>query len=162
MVMLDRRKLVVPLFAQAGAFVAVLVIGGFTGHAQPKTPGPAVSASPSGTTGPGTARGAGVKLSVKVTEQGTNGQSVSGSQVRVLQNGTLTSVASGTLDSALGYAANVSAGQYEVCVKPPAGWGSAARGTEVLAGWICSAADLGKGPQRVTFLLTPQIPAVSQ
>ena len=76
----------------------------------------------------------GVKLSVKVTEQGTNGQSVSGSQVRVLQDGTLAGVASGTLDSALGYAANVSAGQYEVCVKPPTGWGSAARGTEVLAG----------------------------
>ncbi len=162
MVMLDRRKLAVPLFAQAGAFVVVLVIGGFTGHAQPKTPGPAASASPSGTPGPGTARGAGVKLSVKVTEQGTNGQSVSGSPVRVLQNGTLASVASGTLDAALGYAVNVSAGQYEVCVRPPTGWGSTARGTEALAGWICSAADLGKGPQLVTFRLTPQIPSVSQ
>jgi hypothetical protein len=162
-VMLDRRKLAVPLFAQAGAFVVVLVIGGFTGHAQPKTPpGTAITASPSGTVSPGTARGPGVKLSVKVTEQGTNGQSVSGSQVRVLENGTLTSVASGTLDSALGYAANVSAGQYEVCVKPPTGWGSAARSTQGLAGWICSAADLGKGPQLVTFFLTPQIPAVGQ
>jgi hypothetical protein len=161
--MLDRRKLAVPLFAQAGAFVAVLVIGGFTGHAQPKTPpGTAVTASPSGTGTPGTARGSGVKLSVKVTEQGTNGQSVSGSQVRVLQSRTLDSVASGTLDSTLGYAANVSAGQYEVCVKPPIGWGSAARGTEVLDGWICSVADLGKGPQRVTFLLTPQIPGGAQ
>ena len=38
MVMLDRRKLAVPLFAQAGAFVAVLVIGGFTSHAAPKPP----------------------------------------------------------------------------------------------------------------------------
>ena len=36
MVMLDRRKLAAPLFAQAAAFVVVLVIGGFTGHA--KTP----------------------------------------------------------------------------------------------------------------------------
>lgn len=157
MVMLDRRKLAVPLFAQAGAFVAVLVIGGFTGHAQTKTPpGTAVTASPSGTASPGTARGAGVKLSVLVTEQGTDGQKVSGSQVRVLANGTLASVASGTLDAALGYAANVSAGQYEVCVKPPPGWGSTARGTDVLAGWICSATDLGKGPQLVTFRLSPQ------
>jgi hypothetical protein len=164
-VMLDRRKLAVPLFAQAGAFVVVLVIGGFTGHAQTKTPGPAATASPggtvsSGTVSPGTARGSGVKLSVKVTEQGTNGPSVSGSQVRVLENGTLASVASGTLDPALGYAANVAAGQYEVCVKPPAGWGSTALGTAGLAGWICSAADLGKGSQLVTFRLSRQFPQV--
>ena len=39
--MLDRRKLAVPLFAQAGAFVVVLVIGGFTGHAAP-TPHPGI------------------------------------------------------------------------------------------------------------------------
>jgi hypothetical protein len=160
-VMLDRRKLAVPLFAQAGAFVVVLVIGGFTGHAQPKTPsGHAATASPSGTVSPGTGRSPGVKLSVKVTEQGTNGPSVAGSQVRVLENGTLTSVASGTLDRALGYAANVAAGQYEVCVKPPAGWGSTALGTDGLAGWICSAADLGKGPQLVTFRLSRQFPQV--
>ena len=87
---------------------------------------------------------------------------MSGSQVRVLQNGTLASVASGALSSSLEYAANVPAGQYQVCVDPPLGWGSAARGTQVLAGWICSAADLRKGPQLVTFLLTPQIPAVGQ
>jgi hypothetical protein len=162
-VMLDRRKLAVPLFAQAGAFVVVLVIGGFTGHAQSKTPpGPTASASPGGTEGPGTARGSGVKLSVKVIEQGPLGPDVSGSAVRVLQNGTLTSVASGTLDSALGYAANVSAGQYEVCVKPPPGWGSTARGTDALAGWVCSAADLGKGPQLVTFRLSLQAPQVGQ
>jgi hypothetical protein len=158
-VMLDRRKLAVPLFAQAGAFVVVLVIGGFTGHTQTKTPpGTAVTASPSGTatSTSGTARGSGVKLSVKVTQQGTGGRSVSGSAVRVLQGVTLDSVSSGTLDSTLGYAANVPAGQYEVCVKPPIGWVSAARGTEVLDGWICSAADLGKGPQQVTFFLTTQ------
>jgi len=156
-VMLDRRKLAVPLFAQAGAFVVVLVIGGFTGHAQPKTsPGTAAAPSPGSTGTSGTARGSGVKLSVKVTEQGRTGRGVAGSAVRVLQSGTLASVASGTLDSTLGYAANVPAGQYEVCVKPPIGWGSAARGPEVLDGWICSVADLGKGPQRVTFLLTPQ------
>jgi hypothetical protein len=162
-VTLDRRKLAVPLFAQAGAFVVVLVIGGFTGHAQPKTPsGPAATASPSATVSSGPARSPGVKLSVKVTEQGTNGPKVSGSPVRVLENGTLASVASGTLDPALGYAANVSAGQYEVCVKPPSGWGSTALDTDELAGWICSAADLGKGPQLVTFRLSRQFPQVGQ
>jgi hypothetical protein len=162
-VMLDRRKLAVPLFAQAGAFVAVLVIGGFTGHAQTKTPpGTAVTASPSGAVSSGTARGAGVKLSVLVTEQGTDGQKVSGSQVRVLANGTLASVASGTLNAALEFAANVPAGQYQVCIDPPVGWGSAVRTTHVLAGWICSVADLRTGPQLVTFRLTPQLSQVGQ
>ena len=183
MVMLDRRKLAVPLFAQAGAFVVVLVIGGFTGHAAPKastqaprgsqgTPGTAVTSSPSSTSS-APAQGPVLKLSVKVTEDGTNGLSqagdtVAGSQVRVLQSGSLASVASGTL-SASGtqstvqeYAANVPAGQYQVCIEPPIGWGSAVRSTQVLAGWICSAADLRKGPQAVTFRLIPQIPEAGQ
>ena len=177
MVMLDRRKLAVPLFAQAGAFVVVLVIGGFTGHAAPKPSpqgpqGTAVTASPSSTASTGStapAKGPALKLSVKVTEDGTNGLSqagdtVAGSQVRVLQNGSLASVASGTLsaagtqDTVQEYAANVPAGQYQVCILPPIGWQSAVRSTQVLAGWICSATDLTKGPQLVTFRLTPQVP----
>jgi hypothetical protein len=180
-VMLDRRKLAVPLFAQAGAFIVVLVIGGFTGHAAPRpspqgTPGTAVTASPSSTVSAGSpapAKGPALKLSVTVTEDGTNGLSqagdtVAGRQVRVLQNGSLASVASGTL-SASGtqntvqeYAANVPAGQYEVCINPPIGWGSAVHSTQVLAGWICSSADLRKGPQVVTFRLIPQIPVAGQ
>ena len=173
--MLDRRKLAVPLFAQAGAFVVVLVIGGFTGHAAPKppqgTPGTAVTASPGGTASPSGSqaadKGPAVKLSVKVTERGTNGLSeagdtIAGSQVRVLQTGSLASVASGTLSPAQDYAANVPAGQYQVCIDPPIGWGSEVRSTQALAGWICSAADLRKGPQVVTFRLIPQIPQAGQ
>jgi hypothetical protein len=187
-VMLDRRKLAVPLFAQAGAFVAVLVIGGFTGHAPAKTPSPqgsGVTASPSNSASPGrsaspstaspstastsaaSTKGPAVKLSVKVSEQGVNGLSaagddVAGSQVRVLQSGSLASVASGALSPAQEYAANVPAGQYQVCIDPPIGWGSAVHSTQVLSGWICSAADLTKGPQVVTFRLTPQIPEAGQ
>ena len=82
--------------------------------------------------------------------------------MKVLQNGTLASVASGTLNPALEFAANVPAGQYQVCIDPPLGWGSAARGTHVVAGLICSAADLRTGPQLVTFRLTPQLPQVGQ
>jgi len=138
--MLDRRKLAVPLFAQAGAFVVVLVIGGFTSHAAPKpppgsqgTPGTAVTASPSSTGSPAPAKGPALKLSVKVTEDGTNGLSeagdtIAGSQVRVLQTGSLASVAAGALSPAQDYAANVPAGQYQVCIDPPLGWGSAVRG----------------------------------
>src|SRR5689334_11266451 len=109
--MLDRRKLAVPLFAQAGAFVVVLVIGGFTGHAAPKpspgsqgTPGTAVTASPSSTGSPASAKGPALKLSVKVTEDGTNGLSqagdtVAGKKVRVLQAESLATVASGILSA---------------------------------------------------------------
>jgi len=168
-VMLDRKKLAAPLFAQAAAFVAVLVIGGFTGHG-PTTPGPGGQATPSAAASArvsasstaAASKGPSVKLTVKVVEQGTDGLSVAGSQVNVLQNGTLASVASGTLNSALEFAANVPAGQYQVCIDPPIGWGSAVRTTHVLAGWICSPADARKGPQLVMFRLTPQLPQVGQ
>ncbi len=167
MVMLDRRKLAAPLFAQAAAFVAVLVIGGFTGHAS-TTAGPAhgttpsASASSSTSTSASASKGPAHKLTVKVVEESTDGLSVSGSQVNVLENGTLTSVVSGALNSALEFAANVPAGQYQVCVDPPIGWASAVRTTHVLAGWICSAADVKTGPLLVTFRLTPQLPQVGQ
>jgi hypothetical protein len=173
--MLDPRKLAVPLFAQAGAFVVVLVIGGFTSHAAAKpptqgpqgTPGTAVTASPSSTGSPAPAKGPVLKLSVKVTEDGTNGLSqagdtVAGSKVRVLQTESLAIAASGTLSAAQEYAANVPAGLYQVCIDPPIGWGSAVRSTQALAGWICSTADLRKGPQVVTFRLIPQIPVAGQ
>jgi hypothetical protein len=180
MVMFDRRKLAVPLFAQAGAFVAVLVIGGFTGHAAPTSPSPGSqgspgagvtaspsTASPSSAGSPAATKEPAVKLSVKVAERGTNGLSeagdtVAGSQVRVLQSGSLASVASGILSPAQDYAANVPAGQYQVCIDPPIGWGSEVRSTQALAGWICSAADLRKGPQVVAFHLIPQIPQAGQ
>ena len=175
MVMLDPRKLAVPLFAQAGAFVVVLVIGGFTSHAAPRpptqgpqgTPGTAVTASPSSTGSPASAKGPALKLSVKVTEDGTNGLSqagdtVAGSKVRVLQTESLAIAASGTLSAAQEYAASVPAGLYQVCIDPPIGWGSAVRSTQALAGWICSTADLRKGPQAVTFRLIPQIPVAGQ
>ncbi len=169
MVMLDRRKLAAPLFAQAAAFVVVLVIGGFTGHASTTT-GPAHGASPSASVSTSASNSASAsatkgparKLTVKVVEEGAEGLSVSGSQVNVLENGTLASVVSGALNSSLEFAANVPAGQYQVCVNPPIGWGSTVPSTHVLAGWICSAADVRTGPQLVTFRLTPQLPRVSQ
>jgi hypothetical protein len=95
-------------------------------------------------------------------DKGTAGLSVAGSPVKVLQNGTLSSVTSGTLNSALEFAANVPAGQYQVCLDPPIGWASAVRTTHVLAGWICSATDARTGPQLVTFRLTPQLPQGGQ
>jgi len=165
-VMLDRRKLAAPLFAQAAAFVAVLVIGGFTGHASTKTPGPGHSTTPgpsaSASVSPAATKGPAVKLTVRVIQDGNNGLGVAGSPVKVLQNGSLASVASGTLNAALEFAANVPAGQYQVCIDPPIGWGSAVRGTHLVAGLICSAADVRTGPRLVTFHLTSQLPQVGQ
>ena len=166
MVTLDRRRLAAPLFAQAAAFVAVLVIGGFTGHSSPKaapssgsgqTAGPTATASASSAS----SKGAALKLTVRVTKDG-EGLPLPGSQVTVLQDGTLASVMTGTLNSALEFAANVPAGQYQVCINPPIGWDSSTRTTHVLADWICSPADLKTSPQLVTFRLTSQVPQVSQ
>jgi len=44
-----------------------------------------------------------------------------------------------------------------VCIEPPIGWDSQVRTTHVLAGWICSPADLRTSPQLVTFRLTSQV-----
>jgi hypothetical protein len=160
-VTLDRRKLAAPLFAQAAAFVAVLVIGGFTGHSPTKAAPPSGSGQTAGPTATATAssassKGAALKLTVRVIKTG-DGLPLPGSQVNVLQNDTLASVVTGTLNSALEFAANVPAGQYEVCVNPPIGWESRVRATDELAGWICSAADLRTSPQLVTFRLTSQV-----
>jgi hypothetical protein len=163
---LDRRKLAAPLFAQAAAFVAVLVIGGFTGHAKTPAPGPGGTQAPTATTAaptasPASSKGAALKLTVRVIKDG-DGLPLPGTQVNVLQTGTLTSVVTGTLNPALEFASNVPAGQYQVCILPPIGWGSKVRTTHVLAGWICSPADVRTSPQLVTFRLGNQVPQVGQ
>jgi hypothetical protein len=164
---LDRRKLAVPLFAQATAFVAVLVIGGFTGHANTPSPAPGPGGTPAPTNtatptaSPASSKGAALKLTVKVIKDGV-GLPLPGTQVNVLQTGTLTSVVTGTLSPALEFASNVPAGLYQVCIQPPIGWGSKVRTTHVLAGWICSPADLRTSPQLVTFRLGNQAPEVGQ
>jgi hypothetical protein len=164
---LDRRKLAAPLFAQAAAFVVVLVIGGFTGHAKTPepAPGPVATPAPTNTATPtassASSKGAALKLTVRVIKDG-DGLPLPGTQVNVLQTGTLTSVVTGTLNPALEFASNVPAGQYQVCIQPPIGWGSKVRTTHVLAGWICSPADLRTSPQLVTFRLGTQVPQVGQ
>ena len=155
--MLDRRKLAAPLFAQAAAFVAVLVIGGLTGHSSKPAPAPGRTPTPSASASSASSKEAAVKLTVQVTKDG-DGLPLPGSQVNVLQNGTLASVTTGTLNSALEFAANVPAGQYQVCIEPPIGWESRVRTTHVLAWWICSPADLRASPQLVTFRLVSQVP----
>lgn len=157
MVTLDRRKLAAPVFAQAAAFVVVLVVGGFTGHTQkppaPK-PTPANQASPVvSSPATGAAKGTGAKLTVKVVEEGTEGVTVSGSDVRVLKSATLGVVASGTLNTALEFAANLSAGAYQACVDPPIGFTSATKGTHIDNGFICLPASVASGPVSVTIRL---------
>jgi hypothetical protein len=165
LVTVDRRKLATLLFAQAAAFVVVLIIGGFTGHASTPPPGPGPGGTPAPTTtasaSSASSKGAALKLTVKVIKDG-DGLPLPGSQVNVLQTGTLTSVVTGTLNPALEFASNVPAGQYQVCIDPPPGWGSKVRTTHVLAGWICSPADLRTSAQLVTFRLGTQVPQVGQ
>ncbi len=160
MVTLDRRKLAAPVAAQATAFVVVLVIGGVTHHgAKTPVPGPArtaASTTPSARSiTPSATKDQAAKLTVQVVERGPGGLSLAASDVKVLRNGTLTAVASGTLDAALEFAANMPAGAYEVCVKPPVGWTSAIKNTQLVHGYICSVTTVGPAPQAVTFQLSP-------
>ena len=161
MVTIDRSKLAAPVFAQAAAFVIVLVIGGFTGHSsKPPAPAPTHQASPSASSGPpAAAKGNAAKLTVKVVQAGTDGLTVSGSQVKVVKQGSLAPVASGTLDPALEFAATVPGGAYQVCVKPPAGWTSTVRNTHIINGYTCVATEVGSAPISVTFRLAPQTQA---
>ena len=160
MVTIDRSKLAGPVFAQAAAFVVVLVIGGFTGHSRSPAPAPSHQVSPGASSStPAAANGHAAKLAVKVVQVGTDGLSVSGSQVRALKEGSLASVASGTLDTALEFAATVPAGAYQVCVKPPADWTSTVRNTHIIDGYTCVATEVGSAPISVTFRLAPQTQA---
>jgi hypothetical protein len=156
-VTLDRSKLAAPVFAQAAAFVVVLVIGGFTGHSQkPPVPKPTPSNQASPIASPSTtaaAKGTGAKLTVKVVEEGTEGVTVSGSDVRVLKSTTLGVVASGTLNTALEFAVNLPAGAYQACVNPPLGFTSATKGTHNDNGFICLPASVASGPVSVTISL---------
>lgn len=154
MVMLDRRKLAVPLAAQAVAFVVVLVIGVFTGHTSKAAPAPTSTRTPKASATPGKA--ARDNLTVRVVQLTTAGVSLKGSPVSVLQDGNLASVARGVLDSSLEYPASVAAGQYQVCVNPSFGWISKDRGTQSLGDWICMTADVGTAPATVTFRLISQ------
>jgi hypothetical protein len=161
-VTLDRRKVAAPVFAQAAAFVVVLVIGLFHGHpAKTPAPGPTRSASPSARppaaspSTPVAAKDQGTKLTVTVVEEVAGGLSVADSQVRVLRNGTTVVVASGTLSTARTFATNLPAGEYEVCVNP-IGWVSAVPGTHLDHGFICSPTAIGSAPQSVTFHVMPK------
>jgi len=166
-VTVDRRKLAAPLFAQAAAFVVVLVIGGFTGHSKSPSPAPgpsgtqAPTATATATASSASSKGATLKLTVKVIKDG-DGFPLPGTKVNVLQTGSLTSVVTGTLNQSLEFASNVSAGQYQVCIQPPVGWRSQVRTPSVLPGWICSPADMRTSPQLVTFRLSTHVPQVGQ
>ena len=162
--MFDRARLAAPLFAQAGAFVVVLIVGGFTGHSSSgDTAAPAAgtarpAASPSiggsATATVATGAGQGAKLTVKVSGAGAASPVLAGTRVNVLQSGTLTSAATGTLDTHLEFAVTVPSGKYEVCLSPAASLGPVIQGTSTVAGWVCRPAVVGAGPEQVVFAAT--------
>ena len=142
-----RRRLVLTATGIAAIGLVIVLVTFFNAsNGPPASPNLHPSTSTPATTR-STTGGPAVKLTVMVVQESADGLSAAGSEVKVLQNGTLTSVASGALNSALEFAANVPAGQYQVCINPPIGWGSAVRTTHVQAGWICSATDARRGPR---------------
>ena len=152
-----RRPVIIAVgVAVAGLVIALTIVFTTPGYQSVNPP----SRPSTGTSSPAT-RGPALKLTVKVIKDG-DGLPLPGSQVKLLQTGTLSSVVTGTLNQALEFASNVPAGQYQVCIQPPIGWGSKVRTTQVLAGWICSPADLRTSPQLVTFRLTTQVPQAGQ
>jgi hypothetical protein len=164
----DRRKFAAPVLAQAVSFVAVLVIGGFTGQSAGHSPGPAPgSATPTpqtGATSPGGAKEHQSALAVQVPVDAAVGGVALRIPVRVLNSRTLFDAASGTLspnaqNTQLGWNKPLAAGTYQVCAQPPAGLRFTEKNTGVLPGWSCTLASVAQGSQtQVTFHLTPDVP----
>jgi hypothetical protein len=162
----DRRKLAAPVFAQAVAFVAVLVIGGLTGRSPAPSPAPATpAASPhASVTSPAAAKEHQSALAVQVPADAAVGGVALRIPVRVLSSRTLFDVASGTLspnaqNTRLGWTRPMAAGTYQVCARPPAGLRFTDKNTGVLPGWTCTPARVAQGAQaQVTFHLTPDVP----
>ncbi len=172
MVRLDGRKLTAPLLAQAVAFVAVLVIGGLTGHGPAKP----VTRASSGSTSPAThhtspAPHHSVPSQVntptgditELTVQIVGGIKLPTVVVKVFRDDrALTSapVVSTSLNQTVPETTkSVPAGHtYQVCAKPPRGWTFTGHGTGVLPGWDCTKVEAGSLPQTVTFQLIPPSP----
>jgi hypothetical protein len=158
---LDRRKLAAPVFAQAAAFIVVFVIGvlsgphGTSASEPPHTPAPTptqptqhVTVSP-----PGSATRQLSALTVEVFE-GT--ASVPGIPVQVLKALTMTSEASGITTQGspgipTGMTTDVDVGDYQICVRPPAGWTFTGQNTDVLPGSDCSLVHVGLPVQIAQF-----------
>ena len=171
MVRLDGRKLTAPLLAQAVAFVAVLVIGGLTGHAggkpaHPSSPGSTKSSPNSGVHSRGTtSTGQSTELTVRIDQVGGFGQAMPSVALKVLKDDVaLIQVASTNLPQSVPGTApeameSVLVGHaYQVCVKPPPGWTFIGHGTGALPGWDCTEVEAGSQPLTVTFQLTPRSP----
>jgi hypothetical protein len=160
----DRRKFAAPVFAQAVAFVAVLVIGGLTGHSPTPSPAPATPSPQASATSPAAAKEHQSALTVQVPVDAAVGGVALRIPVRVLDSRTLFDVATGTLspnaqNTQLGWTRPLAAGTYQVCAQPPSGLRFTGKNTGVLPGWTCTLASLAQGTQaQVTFHLTPDVP----
>jgi hypothetical protein len=171
---LDRRKFAAPVFAQAAAFIVVLLIGGLTGsHGKPSgqttTPPPSASSqastspTPSARVSP-TPSSAGSstsksqsKLTVEVTNEAA--QPVTSVRVKVIAVVTQHTVTDEKLTPSSLQAPqfqgawNVAAGGYEVCLAVPSGTSVPGASTAVLAGWFCAPVTVAPGGTPVTFRL---------
>jgi len=149
-VTLDRRKLTAPLLAQAAAFVVVLVIGGVTGHESPSHPTvPVAHTSP-----PRITSAHSTKLTVQVSLHGGIGATTPGVPVEILKDHALTPLMSAQLTEGTPTDLVMPAGDYQVCVNPPAGWMFTGHNTGAVPGLDCTMVDARSPAQTVTFHLT--------
>jgi hypothetical protein len=153
-VTLDRRKLTVPLLAQAAAFVVVLVIGALAGHKSPSHPVIPVAH----TSSPGIPSAHSTRLTVKVSLLGGTGAPTPSVPVEILKDHAISPVMAAQLTQGAPADLVVQAGDYQVCVMPPAGWLFTGRNTGAQPGWDCTKVDARSLAQTVTFHLTSQSP----
>ena len=158
------------MFAQAAAFVAVLAIGGLTGHGGKATPGPSSSSStrpaPSiSVTSAGsisTAR----KTQLTIVIEQAGGVVMPSVPVDVFKEGlapppvpsaTSTPGVAGTPTEVV--MLSVPAGHtYQVCVERPTGWTftDPSINTNLIAGWGCTKVEVGSAAQTVPFAVALQ------
>jgi len=165
---LDRRKLTVPVLAQAGAFAAVLVIGVITGHGVGK-PVPSGSKGPApriSVTSPGpTFTGRNTELTILADEVGVGGLAMPTIRVEVVKDHFVqTPVAVASLSASPGTTTKVislPAGHtYQVCVQPPQDWTVTDGNPDVVPGWDCIKVEAGPQPVTATFYLLPALSSV--
>jgi hypothetical protein len=166
------------VFAQAAAFIAVLAIGGLTGHAGKATPGPSSSASTSPVPRISSTRptpgvsvtsqvnnpaGPSTELTIVMEPASGGGVAIPSVPVDVFRQGfavppkpsaTSTPGVSGAPTEVA--TLSVPAGHtYQVCVEQPSGWtfSDSDINTKAIPGWGCKSVDASPPAQLVTFLV---------
>lgn len=177
MATLYRNKLAAPVFAQAGAFVAVLVVGVLTGHGGGKpapssststSPQPRISVTSHGPTSPGptphgpTSTGGNTELTIVIQGSSDFGQALPTVTAEVFEDHSARPLITASLSQSAALSEtkviSVPAGHtYQVCVRPPKNFTVTATSpnTDAVRGWYCLSEEAGS---TATFDLAPTVP----